>query len=1284
MPEIYPFLVCFGILFFLLPIIICIVLAARLSGLRQRVEQMEIRLADMAREFLRQAHPTAPGRAAPPRVEYLETPPAYPPAAPVHPAAAPIPPAPPRPAQPAPPAPRAPVSVPTSVMPPTSPALAHASSPAAPLTGSVPVSPPAAIPSAAPTPAAPARTPTTPFVPLPRLHVEPQASKVSPPRSLESYLIPGFIVIGSIILALAAIFLVKIGIDKKVFGPLQRDWASVIGAFILVALGQWWRKRLGFWSQGLIGAGLVAFFAAVFAATTLHHFLTPLQGFIILGLATAGAVAMSLQNWSAGTDAGNRGGVLIAALGLIGGFLTPILVNSGRDDVPGLFGYLMLLHVGLITVTRFRGWSVLAGASTVLSSLWLIFWVVFKWNPAATPDDGVFLGLFMLASVATLVLATATQPDKWNSAKSGFAAHVLTWIAVALGILSACLLLGKSHFDNLQWAFFALLAAGSFIIARLRPMYEGMASLASIVVLAMLAAWGATVPLTGIEVSSALRAEHLRFQNWLLGFGIASFLAAYICQWKSTAPFRWALLAALSTIAYVLTAYTLLPVAPRPDAWAFLPLAAAAILAACMVPILLRRRTFATAETTLTLYAQAVLALLLMAPPMALHGGTLTAAWAAIIPLTALAIWRLKLPGLLVGLLVATGVLAVRALFIETVFNAGGPGCSLIWNPVVWAYGSALIALALASWFLEQCGDLPDRFRTAIPGPQATAALLQVCSAICALLLFTLEVRWAFHNGRLDEPSAFLMERSTFAVGTLLLAAALAWIGGQLQRVVLVRCGQVAAILGILYAVGGLVILTNPLWWLTPGHPDDVGPTPILNGLLYAYGAPAAVCGLLAWILRRTDPDHSKVAQVTGAAGIILLFALVSLQVRQGFAGGQLVIAEHRPPLSFLEFSTYSTVWLTLGAALLAIGKRWSFDLLRRAGILVCSLALGYAILVVGLFQNPLFQPIRVGDGFLFNHLLFAYGLPIVLAGLAAWIIHPAAENFFGPWTEDSERAFANGWKLGWVLRTAMMILLFILVSTEVRQAFQGACLNRPHCAFMERATYPLAWFAGAGVLLALGYRFQSRAARRGGLAFAAIALGFALLICTLAMNPLFTRDHVGAAPIFNGLLYAYGIPAALSALLAWFFWKHAARLGGTQTEQVLAWFLAIGSLLFVFALVTLEIQHAFRGDRLFFGPSPPGTPSGEIAAYSIAWALLGIIYLIAGILRQSLLLRAASLAMMLLTIPKIFLFDIAATQDFQRVLSFAGVGVCLLALAFVYQRFVFRKSQPAPTDPAP
>jgi uncharacterized membrane protein len=62
------------------------------------------------------------------------------------------------------------------------------------------------------------------------------------------------------------------------------------------------------------------------------------------------------------------------------------------------------------------------------------------------------------------------------------------------------------------------------------------------------------------------------------------------------------------------------------------------------------------------------------------------------------------------------------------------------------------------------------------------------------------------------------------------------------------------------------------------------------------------------------------------------------------------------------------------------------------------------------------------------------------------------------------------------------------------------------------------------------------------------------------------------------------------------------------------------------------------------------------------------------GILRRGKALRYASLAVTLLAVGKVFLYDTSNLSDLYRVFSFLGLGISLLALAWVYQRFVFRE----------
>lgn len=103
-------------------------------------------------------------------------------------------------------------------------------------------------------------------------------------------------------------------------------------------------------------------------------------------------------------------------------------------------------------------------------------------------------------------------------------------------------------------------------------------------------------------------------------------------------------------------------------------------------------------------------------------------------------------------------------------------------------------------------------------------------------------------------------------------------------------------------------------------------------------------------------------------------------------------------------------------------------------------------------------------------------------------------------------------------------------------------------------------------------------------------------------------------------------------------------------------------------------MRQAFQGARLDGGPASPA----EIHAYSVAWGALGTLLLGAGIATRGVVVRWASLAVMLLAVGKVFLYDLAELQDLYRVFSLLGLGASLLLLAWLYQRFVFR----TPSEP--
>src|SRR5205823_1327787 len=95
--------------------------------------------------------------------------------------------------------------------------------------------------------------------------------------------------------------------------------------------------------------------------------------------------------------------LLIALLGLAGGFATPLLLASGANRPVGLFGYVLLLDVGFLYIAFKRRWSVVALLALGGTLLMQIGWVGRRMQP-----DQLMLALAILALFAVL-FALATR-----------------------------------------------------------------------------------------------------------------------------------------------------------------------------------------------------------------------------------------------------------------------------------------------------------------------------------------------------------------------------------------------------------------------------------------------------------------------------------------------------------------------------------------------------------------------------------------------------------------------------------------------------------------------------------------------------------------------------------------------------------------------------------------------------------------------------------------------------------------------------------------------------------
>ena len=343
--------------------------------------------------------------------------------------------------------------------------------------------------------------------------------------------------------------------------------------------------------------------------------------------------------------------------------------------------------------------------------------------------------------------------------------------------------------------------------------------------------------------------------------------------------------------------------------------------------------------------------------------------------------------------------------------------------------------------------------------------------------------------------------------------------------------------------------------------------------------------------------------------------------------------------------------WLTLAVALFLPPLAWveaRADLppLRRVATAVALLVL------VRLLLNGQVLDYPFGAAPVLNGLLLAYGVPAAAFALAAMWFRRRGDDTTVAVLEAGALAFA----------TALVLL-------EIRHAMAGGALAEAgEWGFREAALD----VAALSLLATLGRLLNRRIGGRPVLAWgwrlqqaAAVGLGVVLLLT----NPAFESGvALLAAPVLNELTLAFALPAVLAAA--------AARAPETARAPAFRTVLALYALAAGFAWVTLEVRHGFHPTEMALDIE--ALESAELYAYSAAWLGFGGLLLALGIRTRITPLRLAALAMIGLTILKAFMVDMNDLQGLWRVLSFLGLGLALIALGWVYRRFVVTPPPPA------
>jgi len=778
-------------------------------------------------------------------------------------------------------------------------------------------------------------------------------------------------------------------------------------------------------AQSLAGAGIGGLYAAVLAAANLYGLVGPGAAFAGLAAITGLAMVLAMRFGVPCAVLGLVGGLATPAvvqssapsIPLLAGYLA-IVIGS----LTLLSRRQRWVWLGIGALVGGAGWSlamiVLGGldnaATLSLGLLMLLLGVglpALSFDRHAVPVLHVGAAVVSALQLALLVATGAFAPLTWGL--YGLLSLAFVWLAertpmlrkvVAVPVLTALGLVAL--WPSPDMALFAAVIAGIVVIYggyALRNLWRDRSGLMEVGLLGAVSLAG--YALSFDQFYTAAPGQDLHFALLALLFaGLPAIGAAM--GWRLPTrrdDARFALLASNSGLLVVLAALAGLPAWAVPIAIA---LVAAAILALGIVAkddrLSLGALVFQTGAVLALLTTDAAATELsrFFETAAVPHVGQAVLRWAAI-ALTGVAFaWhhagrRLALvlqPAAtvlgygLVAQVVPAPWLAIAAAAVFVVL------AEATWRRPALRLAPTLVTLAafIGLWALEPLGRWlfsglmslfgDPVFAMNLPAPGMTAQRLLVPALVCALAMWRMGTDLpnvvrkggkALISGLMlvgvhifykqllliGDPASFvrigLAERTLWEVA-LIGAGVAVWRVLRGRDVALALIGAGAAH-NLLYTV----LLHDPLW-----DTQAVGPWPIANLLLPAFGIAFAAPSLLAWIAPEAAARVKRPADLL-RMGLILLFAFATL--RQLFCGNLLTVTEISEvenicrsvlgialALGFLLWGIRSSLrdWriASLVLILLAVVKVFLFDASGLEGLLriVSFLALGFSLIGIG------------------------------------------------------------------------------------------------------------------------------------------------------------------------------------------------------------------------------------------------------------------------------------------------------------------------------------------------
>lgn len=212
--------------------------------------------------------------------------------------------------------------------------------------------------------------------------------------------------IGVVILFFGVAFLVRYAAEHVEVPIEGRLTGAALGAILMLGIGWRLRERAGGYGLVLQGGGIGVLYLVVFGAFRIWKLVPSELAFALLVLIALASAILAIAQDSRS----------LAVAGVSGGFLAPLLASTGQGSHVALFGFYLVLDIGVLIIAWYKAWRALNLVAFAFTFVIGGIWGGQFYRPEFFATTQPFLAAFFVLYVAIAVLYALRRAPQRNDA----------------------------------------------------------------------------------------------------------------------------------------------------------------------------------------------------------------------------------------------------------------------------------------------------------------------------------------------------------------------------------------------------------------------------------------------------------------------------------------------------------------------------------------------------------------------------------------------------------------------------------------------------------------------------------------------------------------------------------------------------------------------------------------------------------------------------------------------------------------------------------------------------